>query len=440
MRKSYSAGLFMLLISAVLFSCAAPQPKPMSEAYLKIPKLDAEGYAQKVDNFLVILDASGSKYETYRGLTEIQISRDFLNRMNRTLPDLELTGGMRTFGKSIWPWSNKTQLIYGLTEYTEAGLQQAIDSVKWVGGQSPMAEAIDAGSEDLTSTQGRTALIIVGDGKYDNDPVPAAASIKRRYGDRLCIYTVMSGSEDPAGVNVMEQIADAGVCGFFESAKRLKSNEEVASWVERVFLMAAAPMDSDGDGVSDDLDRCPNTPKGVDVDFQGCPPDSDGDGVPDYLDQCPNTPSGVEVGKWGCPLDTDGDGVPDNLDKCPGTPEGAVVNEYGCSEFDNVMFDFNKSNIRPEYYRTLDDIVALMNANPDMRIKIEGHTDNIGTIDYNKALSDRRAMAAKNYLVGKGIAADRIMTEGIGLWRPAATNDTEEGRARNRRAVIKPIK
>ncbi len=88
--------------------------------------------------------------------------------------------------------------------------------------------------------------------------------------------------------------------------------------------------DSDGDGVPDHLDRCPDTPPGVKVDAFGCPIDSDGDGVPDYLDKCPNTPSGVKVDVHGCPLDSDSDGVPDYLDICPDTPLGVKVDEFGC--------------------------------------------------------------------------------------------------------------
>ena len=90
------------------------------------------------------------------------------------------------------------------------------------------------------------------------------------------------------------------------------------------------PLDSDKDGVPDYLDKCPNTPEGIKVDKNGCPLDSDEDGVPDYLDKCPNTPEGVQVDKNGCPLDSDGDGVPDYLDKCPNTPKGAKVDKFGC--------------------------------------------------------------------------------------------------------------
>jgi OOP family OmpA-OmpF porin len=90
------------------------------------------------------------------------------------------------------------------------------------------------------------------------------------------------------------------------------------------------PVDTDGDGVPDYLDKCPNTPRGMAVDANGCPTDSDGDGVPDHLDKCPNTPAGVAVDANGCPIDSDGDGVPDYLDKCPNTPQGTVVTADGC--------------------------------------------------------------------------------------------------------------
>ena len=88
--------------------------------------------------------------------------------------------------------------------------------------------------------------------------------------------------------------------------------------------------DSDGDGVIDDRDLCPNTPKGILIDENGCPLDIDGDGVPDYLDKCPKTPHGVKVDKNGCPVDSDNDGVSDDIDKCPGTPAGIPVNKDGC--------------------------------------------------------------------------------------------------------------
>jgi hypothetical protein len=103
--------------------------------------------------------------------------------------------------------------------------------------------------------------------------------------------------------------------------------------------------DQDGDGVPDGLDRCPNTPEGATVDAAGCPQDSDQDGVLDGLDQCPETPLGALVDAHGCPTDSDADGVLDGLDRCPNTPPGATVDALGCpsdSDGDGVFDGIDK--------------------------------------------------------------------------------------------------
>jgi len=117
------------------------------------------------------------------------------------------------------------------------------------------------------------------------------------------------------------------------------------------------PIDSDHDGVADGIDKCPNTPAGVHVDAMGCPVDSDHDGVADYLDRCPNTPAGVQVDANGCPVDSDGDGVADYLDKCPNTPRGAPVDATGCpkdSDGDGVADYLDKCPNTPANARPVD--------------------------------------------------------------------------------------
>ena len=116
------------------------------------------------------------------------------------------------------------------------------------------------------------------------------------------------------------------------------------------------PIDSDGDGVFDGLDQCANTPAGAKVDAHGCPIDSDGDGVPDGIDQCPNTPAGARVDARGCPMDSDGDGVPDGLDLCPNTPPNAKVDKDGCpieiSEKEVEMLESGKITVHNIYFDT----------------------------------------------------------------------------------------
>ncbi|MEO5378222.1 MAG: OmpA family protein [Magnetococcus sp. DMHC-6] len=159
----------------------------------------------------------------------------------------------------------------------------------------------------------------------------------------------------------------------------------------------------------------------------------------DYLDACPNTPKGATVDAKGCPIDSDGDGVFDYKDNCPNTPQGAHVNAVGCWVLNNINFDLNKADIKPKDFKELDSVAAVLNRNPNMKVEIQGHTDNIGKAPYNKKLSDRRANVVMNYLVSKGINANRLTAKGYGLEKPVTSNATEEGRSMNRRVELKPM-
>ncbi len=187
------------------------------------------------------------------------------------------------------------------------------------------------------------------------------------------------------------------------------------------------PIDSDGDGVPDYLDKCPNTSHGATVDKDGCPiiateGDRDGDGVPDSLDKCPDTPQGVKVDKHGCPLDSDGDGVPDYLDKCPNTPKGAKVDKDGCPEklaekvsiALKIEFDSGKTDIKSKYHDQIKKVADFMTAYPETTAVIEGHTDNVGKEASNVRLSTRRAESVRKYLIDKfGIAPGACDCKGL---------------------------
>jgi len=228
-------------------------------------------------------------------------------------------------------------------------------------------------------------------------------------------------------------------------------------------------LDSDKDGVADYLDKCPNTPKGVEVDENGCAIDSDKDKIPNYLDKCPNTPNGIIVDKYGCALDSDGDEIADSFDKCPNTPKGVKVNKYGCPLDDdgdgvpnyldkcpntkqNVKvnnqgceiivtyifnFKFDSYKIEKKYYPEIKKLADTLKENPNIKIEIDGHTDNIGSKEYNYQLSLKRANALKNILINEyKIAPKRIKIKGFGATKPIASNKTPEGRAKNRRVVV----
>lgn len=209
-------------------------------------------------------------------------------------------------------------------------------------------------------------------------------------------------------------------------------------------LCARPPLDSDGDGVIDQIDQCPGTPPGVAVNATGCARDADGDGVPDLADQCPATPKGAVVGANGCALDSDNDGVPDHLDKCPATPAGTLrVDAHGCAPQlvinHIVYFEFDKSEINRAGQEGLDEVAALLEASPGYRVRIAGHADAIGSASYNERLSAERAQAVINYLVAQGIDRSRFAIVAEGEEDPAASNATDGGRALNRRVEFQVL-
>jgi outer membrane protein OmpA-like peptidoglycan-associated protein len=255
--------------------------------------------------------------------------------------------------------------------------------------------------------------------------------------------------------------------------------------------------DSDGDGVPDRKDECPDTPPGVQVDEKGCPLDRDGDGVPDYKDECPDEPGKPEhngcpdrdgdgipdkdddcpdepgLAKFnGCP-DSDEDGVPDNKDKCPDTPKGCPVDADGCpldSDGDGVIdcedncptvagpasnngcpdwseisistiyFEFDSDELKPEAQTELDDLANKLNAAKEYEIVIGGHTCNIGTDSYNMDLSERRAQSVVKYLLRKGVNNAYVGSNNYGEEKPAVPNTSIDNRQQNRRAEFEVAK
>ncbi|MCE8039206.1 MAG: OmpA family protein [Halomonadaceae bacterium] len=118
-------------------------------------------------------------------------------------------------------------------------------------------------------------------------------------------------------------------------------------------------------------------------------------------------------------------------------PEPAPVTEFEPVTLDSgVTFAFDSDEIRPGAYQTLDQVATTLRENPNLRVRIEGHTDSVGSPQYNVGLSERRANSVRNFLVSRGIAENRMTTRGFGEERPVATNDTDEGRAQNRRVEI----
>jgi len=205
--------------------------------------------------------------------------------------------------------------------------------------------------------------------------------------------------------------------------------------------------DTDGDGLMDKIDSCPDVAGPAKL--KGCP-DTDGDGIADNIDECPDQ-RGTRANR-GCPtttvvMDTDGDGIPNSEDQCPsvagpastrGCPVIPIEDQTVFEEaLRGIQFETAKAVIKSSSYSILDNVVTVMQNNPQYKLSIEGHTDSQGSETLNLDLSQRRAEAVRLYLVNNGIAAARMAATGYGESMPVADNNTAEGRALNRRVEFK---
>lgn len=217
--------------------------------------------------------------------------------------------------------------------------------------------------------------------------------------------------------------------------------------------------DNDGDGIRDTVDECPNDPEDFDgfLDDDGCAEaDNDADSLSDAEDQCPLETEDTDgyQDEDGCPeLDNDDDSIVDGLDDCPLEPEDRddFQDEDGCPEpgpraavvtitdtriliSERIYFEYGAENVRSVSYPLLDQVAAVILELPEgRRIRVEGYTDSDGHAEFNLDLSYRRARAVVEYLIRQGVPAERLSYVGYGEASPVAPNDTQDGRALNRR-------
>lgn len=215
-------------------------------------------------------------------------------------------------------------------------------------------------------------------------------------------YAVAHGGgyvNSASGVNV---VSGSGSCVVYGSGTE--------DYVEG----CSTALDSDGDGVMDKDDQCPNTPQGVAVDATGCPLDDDGDGVPNYLDQCPDTSAGAKVDAKGCYL---------------------VIKEDVSIEL-QVNFATDSAKVPAADYAEVQRVAQFMKEYPLTNVVVEGHTDNRGSDAYNKRLSQKRADSVAALLTSEyGVDASRVSSVGYGEERPLVPNTSRDNMAQNRRSV-----
>jgi OOP family OmpA-OmpF porin len=389
MYKHLSLLLALTVSAALLTACATTQAPPAPQPFNAVP-LNASDFVPKADTVIMVLDASTSMNEKVDGVTKFDMAKQTLAKMNQTTPPLDYQAGLVAFGSGSCLDDQSAKVIYGLAPYQRAEMAGGLDSIECAGGYSPMARGVDAGKEKVSASSGSVAMIIVSDGKEIDSKkvIDSVTALKTHLGDRLCVYPIQVG-DDPKGRVLMDQVAQTAGCGFAVNARDIQSPDAMADYVTQA-LLAPAPVVAAA------------------------------------------APAAM------APADTDGDGVTDDMDQCPNTPKGATVNAMGCWAYQGeVLFGFDQTEIKPEAYGILDEATMVLNNNPGLSVEIQGYTDSTGDEAYNMQLSQKRAESVMEYLVSRGIDPGRLSAKGYGPANPVAPNDTSEGRARNRRVEFR---
>jgi len=364
--------------------CAIFQPADLN------PRIQSGQIVQKTDNVIVLFDKSASMGQLHgkpmvNEATRLMHAKDATRNMIATIPEIKLNTGLRTF------WGEETALVYGMKplvkdEYTKA--------INWMGlpyGRTPMANAITAAGSDLRGAKGNSAMIIVSDfsevpGVDDIRPEAVMAAITQvnaEYGDRLCVYAVQIGYT-LNGKELSEQIVQNVEGGYTVNADKLATPAAMAAFVDKVISgdcsryrqLAAKPEEK--------VVILATEPKVEEKVF-----------------------AAVSAAKAG--------------EKAVAAVSAAKAEEKVIIlAFEDIHFDFDKSTLKPEARMILKRNIQLLKDNPQAKVRIAGYTSASGTVAYNQALSERRANAVHEYLLGEGgITRDRLSTIGYGEADPA---------------------
>jgi OOP family OmpA-OmpF porin len=492
MNKKFFALLVILITSLVCFSCQAQKSgsvlkksHQMIENALsifehpintydptKVTPVTEPGKTLRVDHLVIIVDQSLSMKEPYVGISKSTHAQKILMGLNNALPEENISTMIYTFNDCPCPYQKTTQIVSSLTAHDRKHINDLIRSEAFAQTKSPLAIALERCKDDLSSSKVNIAVIVLTDGNtYCTSPIKAAEDLYDEFGPGVGLYPILVGNS-PYGKRLLNEMSQQTVGGFVERSDCLVKEKCMRHFIQKIFYAPpkAKERDRDNDGVFDYIDDCPKTPQGNVVNEQGCSQDSDGDGISDDKDQCPGTLQGVPIDSNGCPpKDLDKDGILDINDKCPGTPEdsivdadgcanpdqdqdgvldinddchgtpiGATVNPRGCWVIPEIRFEASKWEITSQHMKSLEQVIDIMRKNIDLRIEIQGHTDNTGPEDLNKKISSYRAMSVMKYLLKSGIRASRMTFMGYGSERPVINNDTYINRSMNRRVEFSP--
>jgi OOP family OmpA-OmpF porin len=387
-KRHLRVAVLVLFLAGVLAGCAGRQALP-AESDQPGP-LDPKGYSKKVDTFIVVLDTASSMEADYRKRLDAERAQRIVSRLNQMIPPLDFRAELLAFESGSCLSCEEAVVLYGPALYNRqdfaAGLA-GYPTAEKTGRLGPLGALPAASRQILQGNPGRIALIVVSDSEniLHGRAYKTVQKLRGALGERLCIYPILL-DRDCDGRKVMDMIVKVGGCGFAVNADEIAAPDAMSRYVQEVFLSPPAGQ--------------------------------------------------VALTAAGGSLDADGDGVLDDRDKCPNTPKGVKVNADGCWELTDVYFDSDQALIKNP--GVLNEALAILRSNPALTVEVQGHTDSTAASEYNQKLSEARAKAVRDFFIRQGIAPDRIRATGFGETRPIASNDTPEGRALNRRVELHP--
>ena len=365
---------FLMTISIFFLVLGCASTKPLDPISVQ-PVKPEKGQVLAVDDVWVVVDTSGSLEQSSGFPQTKQVVEAFVS----ALPDDEYDVGLIVFG-------GDEVIELDRAPFDRESLVMTIDWIDYGGGLSPIQDVIEQVTKQ--AGEGATAVVLFSDGMAtratrsvgpEGTIAVAEAAVVERSAP-LCFYTVRTGQEE-GGAVLLQQLSEVGGCGRSLNA---------SSWTD------GAVLQDDVRGIMF---------KTVARPLQG-------------------------------PLDADGDGIVDSKDACPGTPKGAATDERGCWTLPGSSFATGSAALKPKAIEALSAAAQVLSANPEIRIRVEGHTDSTGSAAINNRLSRERADAVRARLIQDGVAPGRIEAEGFGASRPAESNATAAGRAANRRVDL----
>ncbi len=371
--------LFIPILSILFVVGCATTPR-ITEISVD-PIVPGEGEKIDVDNVIVIVDSSRSMNMQGKFPAAINMAKSFV----KVMPEGDYNAGFIVFG-------NERMKPQPLLPFNRAEFMRFAAEISYMGGSTPFDVTLQETQSMLRNKSGKTAIVFFSDGRPNStvSALIAAEKLLESYRDTICIHAVQIGEGNNAA-QFLQKLVSLTPCGSYHTAQSINNPASLTEFARDVFL-GEAEIEEEEVVVEEE------------------------------------------------PKDSDGDGVYDENDECPGTPKGAKVDERGCWVIPAPFFEYDKYVIKEEFYDELNEVADVLKQNPDVRIHIDGHTDSQGTESYNLALSKRRAEAVRNYLIDQGIEEDRLQTRAFGETEPIAPNTSEENMAKNRRVELSVIR